>query len=50
MKQADAIIALLFEQNSGQLGLVASHEDLCFQARKQHTQSDESQLAPYPGL
>ena len=43
-------IRLFFEQNSGQLGLVARHIDLCFQARKQHTQSDESQLAPYPGL
>ena len=27
-----------------------THTDMCFQARKQHTQSDESQLAPYPKL
>lgn len=43
-------IRLFFERNSGQLGLVARHIDMCFQARKQHTQSDEPQLAPYPGL
>ena len=43
-------ITLFCEQNSGQLGSVAQHIDVCFQARKQHTRSDESQLAPYPGL
>ena len=31
------------------LHLVARHMNVCFQARKQYTQSDESQRAPYPG-
>ena len=39
-------IRLFFEANSDQLPLVARHIHLCFQARK----SDESHLAPYPGL
>ena len=36
--------------DNGQLGLVARHIDTCFQVRKQHTQSDEPQPAPYPGF
>ena len=39
-------IRLFFEANTDQLPLVARHIHLCFQARK----SDESHLAPYPGL
>ena len=39
-------IRLFFEANADQLSLVATHLHLCFQARK----SDESHLAPYPGL
>ena len=39
-------IRLFFEQNSHQLGFVAHHIHLCFQARM----SDESQLAPHPRL
>ena len=35
-----------FEQNSHQLGSVAHHIHLCFQARM----ADESQLAPHPRL
>ena len=37
---------LFFEQNSHQLGFVAHHIHLCFQARM----SDESLLAPHPRL
>ena len=43
-------IRQFLEQNSGQLGLGAHHIDLCFRARKEHSQSDESPLAPYPRL
>ena len=43
-------IRLFLEQNSDNIGLVAKHLHVCFQARKQHVQSDEPQLAPYPGL
>ena len=39
-------LRLFFEQNSHQLGFVAHHIHLCFQARM----SDESQLAPHPRL
>ena len=39
-------IRLLFEQNSHQLGFVAHHIHLCFQARM----SDESLLAAHPRL
>lgn len=39
-------IRLFFEANNDQLHLVARHIHLCFQARM----SDESHLAPYPGL
>ena len=39
-------IRLFFEQNSHQLGFVAHHIHLCFQARM----SDESLLAPHPRL
>ena len=39
-------IPLLIDPNFDQLPLVARHIYLCFQARK----SDESHLAPYPGL
>ena len=39
-------IRLFFKQNSHQLGLVAHHIHLCFQARM----SDEPQLAPHPRL
>ncbi len=39
-------IRLFFEQNSHQLGFVAHHIHLCFQARI----SDESLLAPHPRL
>ena len=31
------------------ISLVARHVHVCFQARKRLTQSDEPQLAPYPG-
>ena len=37
-------LRVFFEQNSHQLGFVAHHIRLCFQARM----SDESQLAPHP--
>ena len=39
-------IRLFFEQNAHQLGFVAHHIHLCFQARM----SDESHLAPHPRL
>lgn len=39
-----------FRENRGHMLVVACHVDLCFQARKQHTQSNETQLAPYPTL
>ena len=37
-----------FEQRSKRFGLVARHLHMCFQARKQHVQSNEPQLAPCP--
>ena len=40
------VIRLFFEQNSHQLGFVAHHIHLCFQA----WMSDESLLAPHPRL
>jgi hypothetical protein len=39
-------LRLIFQQNSHQLGFVAHHIHLCFQARM----SDKSQLAPHPRL
>ena len=43
---SDALNILFLEANTDQLPLVARQIYLCFQARK----SDESHLAPYPGL
>ena len=43
-------IRLFFEQNWDNMGLVARHLHVCFQARKHHVQSDGPELAPYPGL
>ena len=39
-------IRLLLERNADQMGLVAHYIHLCFQTRM----SDESHLAPHPGL
>ena len=38
---------LVLEQILGQLGLLACRIHLCFQARKQHLQSNESQLVTH---